>query len=109
MVVALQNIDDLGKSVCVKMCFTAINESHSDSDRAQKELNQTVNLEMFNFTVDSFAGKYRQMLKLTCPFIGVLCVYFIIDPIECLMFMDPVNTVQKNLDHFRRSVARRLV
>ena len=46
LVVALENVDDLGKS------FLCHNVLHSDSNKAQKELNQNVNWKMFRITVD---------------------------------------------------------
>ena len=70
LVVALENMDDLGKSFCH-------NVLHSNSNKAQKELNQNVNWKMFRITVDYLGAIKRHILKLTCSLIGVLCVYFI--------------------------------
>ena len=46
LVVALENVDDLGKS------FLCHNVLHSDSSKAQKQLNQIVNWKMFRIMVD---------------------------------------------------------
>ena len=46
LVVALENVNDLGKSFCVIMCYT------EKSGKAQKELNQNVNWIMFRMTVE---------------------------------------------------------
>ena len=49
---------------------------HSDSNKSQKELNQNINWKMFRITVDYLGGGaiQRQILKLTCSLIGVLCI-----------------------------------
>ena len=47
LVVSLENVDDLGKSF-----FVSTHVLHSDSNKAQKDLNQNVNWKMFRITVD---------------------------------------------------------
>ena len=79
---ALENVYDLVKS------FLCHNVLHSDSNKAPKELNQNVNWKRFRITVAYLGAIQRQILKLTCSLIGVLCVYFIIE-----MFKDLVITV----------------
>ena len=77
---------------------------HSDSNKAQKELNQNVNWKVFSITGDYFKAIQRQILKFTCSLIDVLC-----KPMAVLMSRDAVMKVKKNSGHIYRYVALLLV
>ena len=81
---------------------------HSDSNKAQKELNQNVNWKMFRITFDYFWGNLTSNIEFNVLLNRrPLCLFH--QPMAILMFRDPVITLQKNFDHYYRSGARLLV
>ena len=81
---------------------------HSDSNKAQKDLNKNVNWKMFRITVDYFGGNLTSNIE-----INVLlnrrpkCLFH--QPMAVIMLRATVITVQKNFYHYYRPGTRLLV
>ena len=68
---------------------------HSDSNKAQKELNQNVNWIMFKITVDYLGGNLTSNIEINVLFNRrPMCL--IHQPMAVLIFRDPVITVKNN-------------
>ena len=97
LVVALEYVDDLGKSFCVIMCFTVT------AIKPKKELSRNVNWKMFRITVDYFGGNLTSNIEINVLLNRrPMCKFH--QPMAVIMLRDPVITVQKKVDHFYRSV-----
>ena len=81
---------------------------HSDSNKAQKELNQNVNWKMFRITLDYLGGNLTSNIQLNVLLNQrPMCLFH--QPMAVFMLRDPVITVQNNFDQYYRSGARLLV
>ena len=89
LVIALENVDDIGKYLCYNLL-------HSDSNKAQKELNQNVNRKMFRITVDYLGGNLTSNIEINVP-LNRRPMCLLHQPMAVLMFRDHVITGQKNL------------
>ena len=83
---------------------------HSDSNKAQNELNQNVNWKMFRITVDYWGGGGNLTSNIQLNVLlsqRPMCLFH--QPMAVFMLRDPVVTVQNNFDQYYRSGARLLV
>ena len=81
---------------------------HSDSNKAQKEMNQNVNGKMFRITVDYLGGNLTSNIEINVLLNrSPMCLFH--QPMAVLMVKDLIITVQKNCDHYYRYGARLLV
>ena len=77
--------------------FLCHNVLQSDSDKAQKELNQNVNLKMFRITVDYLGGNLTPNIEINALLNRrPMCLFYQL--MAVLMFR-----VQKECDHYYRS------
>ena len=101
LVVALENMDYLGKPFCVIMCYTLTAIKHKKLEsKCQLENVQNNGLLIGGNLTSNIEINVLLNRRPMCAFHQSMAV---------LMFMDPVITVQKNFDHFYRSGARLLV
>ena len=80
---------------------------HSDSNKAQKELNQNVIWKMFRITVYHSGGNLTLNIEINVLLNRrPMCLFY--QPMAVLMLRDPGITVQKKFDTFYCSFARLL-
>ena len=70
---------------------------NSDSNKAQKELNQNVIWKMFRITVDYLGAIFDFEINVLLNR-RPMCLF--LQPMPVLIFMDPVITVQRKFDHY---------
>ena len=81
---------------------------HSDSNKAQKELNQNVDWKVFRITVIYLGGNLTSNIEINMLLNRrPMCLFH--QQMAVLMLRDPVITVKKNFDHYYRSGTRLLV